>query len=211
MDDQQVDVVTVFTALPPEGLECPAWDSLTGALNSRARVIERRQEDYSALAHFDIVPKRLDFLDSQYQRNPYTVNDLQSLISLISRYEEVWLPAGIGLHSDHVLVRQAGLAAPGERKIILYADLPYAARFGWPFWLTGTKAHKYLNVDRWYASQFQVTGLKNVLSVIPRNLDEHEQNVKIQAMDEYATQMAALEQMRDPAILRYELYWTLTN
>jgi LmbE family N-acetylglucosaminyl deacetylase len=211
MDDRQVDVVTVFTALPPEDLKCTSWDTLTGATNSRVRVFERRQEDYSALAHFGIVPKHLDFLDSQYQRRPYAVNDLQVLISLISHYEEVWLPAGIGLHPDHVLVRQVGLAAPSEPKIILYADLPYAARYGWPSWLTGTKTHKYLDVDRWYAWQFQASGLKEVLSATVRNLDECEKTVKIQAMEEYATQMPALGQMRDPAVLEYELYWTLTK
>lgn len=206
MDKHQVDVVTVFTALPPESVECPAWDALTGALNSRVRVIERRQEDHSALAHFDIVPKHLNLLESQYQEWPHTVNDLQPLTSLMSGYEKVWLPAGIGLHPDHVLVRQAGLAARGERKVILYADLPYAVRFGWPSWLTGKKTP--LDVDRWYTSQFYATGLKETFSVTVRSLDEREQNVKMRAMAEYATQMPALEQMRDPATLKYELYWT---
>lgn len=208
MDKRQVDVVTVFTALPSESLECPVWDKLTGALNSRVRVIERRMEDHSALANFGIIPKHLNLLESQYQDRPYTINDLQPLTALISDYAEVWLPAGIGLHPDHVLVRQAGLVAQGEREVTLYADLPYAARFGWPSWLTGKKAHQFLDVDRWYASQFHATGLKETFQVNVRNLDEQEQSVKMRAMAEYATQMPALAQMYDPAILRYELYWT---
>jgi LmbE family N-acetylglucosaminyl deacetylase len=214
MDEHLVDVVTVFAALPPENCACPVWDELTAAVNSRARVTERREEDSSALAHFDITPRHLNLLESQYQQyRHHTLDDLQSLSSLVSDYDEVWLPAGIGLHPDHVLVRQAGLAAKGERDIFLYADLPYAVRFGWPSWLTDKEAHQFLDVDRWYISQFRATGLKETLPVTVRTLSKQSQCIKTRAMAEYATQMPALlagygGRMHDPAILKYELYWT---
>ena len=51
----------------------------------------------------------------------------------------VYAPAGIGGHEDHVIVRDIALDL-GRRSgmpVRLYAELPYAIRYGWPAWVTG--------------------------------------------------------------------------
>lgn len=212
--EHDVDVVTVFTASPPDTLECTLWDELTGATSSRERVLERRREDISALAHFRIVPIHLEILEPQYRNQPCSIDDLLPLVSIVSQYKEVWLPAGIGLHPDHVLTRQACLSCQSDQIVRLYADLPYAVRFGWPGWLTGATPTEFVDVDRWYDAQFRSTKLDQVRVISTRSLDDREQDLKRRAMAEYATQIPALmegynRRLRDSAVLRHELFWTL--
>jgi LmbE family N-acetylglucosaminyl deacetylase len=51
-------------------------------------------------------------------------------------YDELWLPMGIGAHTDHELARDASIAAltregvvPARVEVYFYQDVPYASRF----------------------------------------------------------------------------------
>ena len=74
--------------------------------------------------------------------------------------DEVWLPAAIGRHPDHVLARDAGLraaAAVGHDDVVLYADFPYVISYGWPSWLSRQPADPYLNPEIWLADLQQAS------------------------------------------------------
>src|SRR5436853_616757 len=119
---------------------------------------------------------------------------------------ELWAPAGIGAHPDHIQVRQAALAIhrEGGPPLRLYAELPYAARQGWPGWITGRRARHDLDVDAWLRAYLPegtpVPGEPHVLS-------RAEARRKLRALHDYRTQWPALDangKISDRRIIRYE-------
>ena len=81
---------------------------------------------------------RLPFLQPSLYSIP--APDVEQLANTIAQAvpgaSSFCVPAGIGGHRDHLLVRQAGvvLASRGMR-VRLYADLPYSVIYGWPGWI----------------------------------------------------------------------------
>ena len=161
----RVTVVTVLAGLPPSG-SLAEWDALTGAVDSRERVAERRAEDRAALEIAGAVPVHLDFADAQYvaaglMAAPSTAGIAQALAPLLTD-DEVLAPAGIA-NLDHVLVRDAVLSQRPDA--VLYADLPYALAHGFDLPadleprqgrdepLSGAMLESKLQATRAYASQ----------------------------------------------------------
>jgi LmbE family N-acetylglucosaminyl deacetylase len=129
---------------------------------------------------------------------------------------EVWVPAGIGCHPDHLAVRDAAMAtADPAAQIHHYADVPYSVRYGWPPSVTGRPpASPYVDVDFWLAEELADAGLDAAgLVCSVHRLGPEEQRRKVAAMTCYATQIPALDvgdllASGDPAVLAYELSWT---
>jgi len=131
----------------------------------------------------------------------------------------VCVPAGIGAHTDHRLVRQAGavLASRGLH-VRLYADMPYAVRYGWPGWIG--HAHKQRANDR--TSSFWRREIEGLVpgDVIEKatvvGLSREECARKLAAIRRYTTQIDSLSTgrlrhwMRESA-LGYEVYWELQD
>lgn len=200
-------VVNVCSGVPEPGTTA-RWDRLTGATDSHARMHERIAEDRAALAIAGVESLSLGFLDAHYRGEPIDREELDDAIaSAVEGAAELWAPAGIGGHTDHVQVRDAALAL--GLPVRLYAELPYAVRFGWPSWVTGEPEGPYLAVDedwrRWLPS-----GLE--LEPAVHRLDEDEMALKLRAMRAYATQYpgltrGSLDHLAHPLVLGFEVSW----
>ncbi len=130
-----------------------------------------------------------------------------------------WVPAGIGGHTDHLLVRQAGevLAARGL-KVRLYADMPYVLRYGWPQWLQASAQGRAPDrASAYWATYFaglrtphEVTQQAQIIRLTPA-----ESLHKAEAIRRYATQFDSVGAgrmrgwLRKQDALAYEVYWDL--
>jgi LmbE family N-acetylglucosaminyl deacetylase len=119
----------------------------------------------------------------------------------------VWAPAGIGGHPDHVQVRDAARAL--GRPVRLYAELPYAVKFGWPGWVTGAEDDPSLDVEidwrRWLPPDLDAQ--PRVERLAPDAMEQ-----KLRAMRAYRTQFPALDRgsvgfLSQRAVLGFEVVW----
>lgn len=205
--DADVRVVNVCAALPPPGPP-PAWDVLTRARDGAERMRERLAEDSTALARAARQAVNLDFLDAHYRHGPL---DREALVASIrseaGAAHELWAPAGIGGHPDHVDVREAALTVAGDGgpPVHLYAELPYAARRGWPRWVTGRAERRGLDLDGWLRSQLPPgTAVPGVAHALSRAGARR----KLRALRAYRTQwdaLAAEGTLENRRVLRYEV------
>lgn len=213
-------VITVFAGVPPSGTEAPEWDQLTGATDSSQRVRDRRLEDRQALAVLSghqAQPVHLDFLDRQYkpEADPFSAI-AQRLAEEFAPVDHVLAPAAIGSHPDHVVTRDAALAAASQLglPVTLYADLPYSIPYGWCQDVSGRADGPYLDRTGLLQRQFRSAGLDCLrwqLTAVP--LDRALQEVKRQAMSCYRSQLPALDQgtarvLTHPHTLAFEAIWT---
>lgn len=184
-----------------------------------ARLIETRiVEDKCALAELGRECVNLDLLDRQYRAHPaYGLPDptaaeiLGELTRSVCRASAVFVPAGIAAsgaeaHADHILVRSlidelSRFSGP----LHLYADLPYAARLGWPESIvpdgsvTATSA--------WY--RCLESGGIDVARLSPdvRALSTGDRRRKEETLRRYETQWPALSYGEQE--LRFEVFWRM--
>ena len=214
-------VLTVFAGMPAPGLTASLWDRFTGASSSAERQAERLAEDAAAMSLLSARGSYLDEREEQYRRTE-PAPDVDRLARRIAEHlagaDEVWLPAAIGRHPDHVLARDAGLraaAATGHGDVVLYADFPYVITYGWPSWVSGQPADPYLNSGIWLAEQLAAGLAAPVRSAEVIRLSSAQRTAKTGIIAAYRTQASALgltaaALARDPAKLDYELCWRLT-
>jgi LmbE family N-acetylglucosaminyl deacetylase len=208
-------VVNVCTALPAAGV-LSLWDRLTGAADSRSRMTERLAEDRAALALAGCDATALGFPEQQYRDGPLDADALADAIAAAVRGTvQVWAPAAIGGHEDHVQVRDAALrhARDGGPPLRLYADLPYATRFGWPGWVAGGADDPHLIVEEWWA-RFLPSALRTRGSA--HGLPAGETRRKLDAIGAYRTQATALDGgplgvLRHPRVISHEVSWAVTG
>lgn len=202
---RQAEVVTVFAGLPTAGVPLSAWDRLTGASDARARAAVRRAEDVAALTVAGCAVRPLDLLGKSYREGPLDTAALRAAVeAAIGNAEEVWLPAAIGGHPDHRALRDAALDVLGSRTGRMYADLPYAIRYGWPDWVTGSPREDPLDVTAWLAAQLPPAAGGPLVHRLPSG----QQARKWSAVRRYASQFPALA---DRAVLPYEVCWPVTG
>jgi LmbE family N-acetylglucosaminyl deacetylase len=215
-------VVTVFSGLPPDG-HVSLWDRVTGAASSADRIVERLAEDAQALRILSARGRYLGEREVQYREASGEPDpDLGALAGRMAEYlaaaDEVWLPAAIGRHPDHVITRDAGLravAATGHDEVVLYADFPYVISYGWPAWVTGEPADPYLESEPWLDFHLAAMGFAvpaRTAEVI--RLSPAQRQDKAAVCAAYRSQAAALgltsgHLAREPAKLDYELFWRL--
>jgi LmbE family N-acetylglucosaminyl deacetylase len=203
----EVRVVTIFAGVPEEGLEPPRWDRITGGRDPVTRVRERREEDCAALALVGREPEFLDFVEQQYSSALPRVDDV---LRAIPDAGEIFAPAGIGGHSAHELVRDAGLQLlKAGARVSFYADLPYATEFGWPAWVTGSELEPFRDVDAYWGLHVEPLVLAGCAARVVA-LGEAAQRRKVEAMRAYRTQFPALEagpqrRLTHPELVRYEV------
>lgn len=215
---ESVHVITVCAGIPPESTSPTAYDRLTGAGVPAARYRQRVAEDDAAMRAQGWTSERLTYLDSPYRHGkrslPDVVVDVGNLVVDIPR-ATVLVPAGIGQHPDHLMVRDAALLAlrESDHELRLYADLPYASRYGWPGWVSGVAADPHLDVDAFYAealgtlSRVFELGEPEVME-----LDSGMQERKLALMRIYASQFPAMEagpsrNLTHPERIRHEVWW----
>ena len=200
---EDVQVITVFAGLPPAGARLESWDRITGAADPRSRMEERRREDRRALALAGREPVLLDFLEQPYRETEPAVAELASAIAThVARHALVYAPAAIKRHPDHVLTRAAALSLGVD--VGLYAELPYATRFGWPAWMTGREDGD-VDIDAYWGAY-----LDGRPTALPLSLAQRRS--KLRAMRTYRSQFAGLDggpqrRLSHPALLAFEARW----
>ena len=214
-------LVTVCAGRPPSTGPLGDWDRLTVAGDAAGRVRERWLEDAAAAAVLGVTDVvRLDFPDGQHLTGPRTdaAEMVEALRTRLVAAVEIWAPAGIGCHPDHLATRAAVLAAatagPGV-PVHFYADVPYSVRYGWPPSVSGEPpASPYLDVEEWLRAELAETGLSPAdLDRQVHVLDDEARRRKVKAMACYRTQLPALDYggaLADgaPAIVGFEVSWT---
>jgi LmbE family N-acetylglucosaminyl deacetylase len=202
-----VRVVNVFTGMPEGGLG--DWDRVTGATDSPQRMRERLDEDSAALRSVARPAVNVGLLDEQYRNGSAPASMYEAIAPVIAPGEIVYAPAGFDGHTDHVLVRDAGLALRGRgMPVRLYADLPHAAAAGWPGWVapTGTE----LKADGGWRAALSDAGVEpdGARGSVHR-LDREALRRKLGALHCYPTQFPALLGSVSLTALRMEVTWTL--
>ena len=179
---------------------------------------ERRAEDAEALALAGCAPINLPFRDRQYRpiREPLSLRDVDEELShSVEAVSVLYAPASVGSgHPDHRLVRELALSAAARGiGVHLYADVPYAVRFGWPHWVTGLPEDPRLVVDvYWQHLAREVPGVGSVRNARVVRLTEEQAARKLAAMRMYRTQFPALDagpigMLSNPLIHGFEVFW----
>ncbi|MDQ1642505.1 MAG: hypothetical protein QOJ90_1856 [Actinomycetota bacterium] len=215
--DDRCTVATVFTGVPAPGTPTGEWDRLTGASDSHQRMLDRLDEDAQALGPLGCAVVYLGLLDSQYRGGPADLTlAIAQLADLLAAATEVWLPAAIGGHPDHLAARTAGLAALDGVGLWpqYYADIPYAVTDGWPDWVTDADPEPDPRESAaWIRARFAATDVDtDRLRPVVHRLDHRQLRRKQAAIEEYVTQLPLLDQhcagrLHDPATLGIELTW----
>jgi hypothetical protein len=215
---RELRIVNVFAGVPPPGWVAE-WDAITGASDSAERARERLDEDRRALAHAGREAVNLDLLDAQYRggSRPPTLAQIDAeLIAHVPRASRVLVPAGIGGHADHLLVRSYGrtLLRAGL-PVVLYAELPYCVLHGWPAWVGGAGSAGDAEAH-WRSCLQGVAELPPLEQARVQRLDEQAAAAKLTAMRSYVTQLPHLSygedrRLEDPAIHGIEVSWELSR
>ncbi|HUC36600.1 MAG TPA: PIG-L family deacetylase [Acidimicrobiales bacterium] len=211
----EIEVFNVCARAPAPGT-LSEWDKVFGVDDSATLVETRLAEDVAALAIAGRRATNLDFLDAQYRDEALAVNQVGAAVQSAA-FQAAWLcaPAGIGCHPDHVSVREAALQIGRESglPVFLYADFPYAVRWGWPHWVSGSAPRPHLVPEAGWAMDMAGASVDSD-SLVPevRVLTDEEVTGKVQALRCYRTQFAALnagplDRMLHPEIVRFELRW----
>jgi len=218
-DGREVTVVNVFTGVPGP-LPVPRWDRLCGAHDSEAQMHARLEEDRAALALAGRSAVCLPFPERQYRdAEPEKEELATALTEAVPAASELYAPAGIGGHGDHLLARDLALDLSGRLglRLSLYAELPYAVRFGWPSWVTGEEADPRVVVDAdWEAWLEGAPVPRSALTARVRRLGQDEMRAKLAAMRRYWTQFPLLNQgpiglLEHPLVLPWEVAWSVAR
>lgn len=184
----EVDVVTVYTALPTSGL-VTAWDEDSG-VDSATRVGQRAAENRSALALARRRPIDLGCLEVQYGGGDI---DVELLAAQLRHADVVFAPAGTGVDNlsfEHVAVRDVCLAIRPDCR--LYADQPYSL----------------------FRADTQLLPVPPVARLRRRvvRLTAGQRQRKADAIGRYAGEIQKLERLygsvTDPDRLQHEVFWT---
>lgn len=211
---EPVEVINFFTG-SPIGQELSIWDQLTGGVDPATHMQRRVSEDRDALALAGRRPVNLDLFELQYRRLAPSLARMRIAIGRqMPHASSVYAPAGIGSHADHGLVRRLALDLFDDGvPVRLYAELPYAVRFGWPHWVTDTPPDPHRVVDAWWNAGLAGVRVPNRrLEARVEVLDAETVASKLSAIQLYRTQFQAISGggrngLADLDILRYEVYW----
>jgi LmbE family N-acetylglucosaminyl deacetylase len=119
-------LITVCGAVPAGRTDAANWDRSCGFATAEEALGVRREEDAAVAARLALPVDHLPFLDHQYGgADPSRI--AEALRRVFRDGDEIWLPAALGGHPDHVRTRDAALAAAAEREVslVLYGDAPY--------------------------------------------------------------------------------------
>lgn len=214
--ERPVQVVNLFAGIP-EGGTATWWDRMCGANDSAAQVAARRDEDRAVLEPLVGPPINLSLLEEQYRSTPRLPLAVlgASLSDWLSPTSLVYAPAALGAgHVDHRLTR--GLARALARTGIpvrLYADVPYAVRYGWPQWVTGAQRDQAGGVDQdWAPILAEVPEIGTLRRARVVRLSPESAARKLAAMKAYQTQFTGLDSdglLSDPRTHGHEVFWNL--
>ena len=106
---RELNVVNVFAGVPAAG-RSGLWERVAGVADSAERARVRMREDALALSGAGRTAVNLALLDAQYRASTAALDDLDGALGAeIAGASRVYVPAAIGGHRDHLLVRSYGL------------------------------------------------------------------------------------------------------
>lgn len=207
----EVSVVNVFAGVPPAGV-LSDWDRVCGATESAAHVRARLAEDRAALALAGRAPVNLDFPDVVYRRSappPSLAAIDAALAEAVPTCSVVYAPVGAEHEAHVVLRRYAGILAAAGTPVVLYAEVPYMTRLGWPDWVTGRPAHPHLDLRAYWSWNHAIPAPDDARVVA---LDPGRAAAKLAAMRAYHSQFTAVDggalgMISNPAIHGFEVFW----
>ena len=221
-DHGDATVVTCFAGEPPSGIPASDWDRRGGATCAVDRVRLRRTEDRAVLDALGANAVHLEHLDAPY-RDPGDDEVLVRLTDTLRPHLRdaglVLAPLGLGSHPDHVAAREAALGAAPTGRLQLYADLPYASRWGWPRWVRHGRSYAGVQLrplrGRAMSKEPALVWARTLAEVRAtradvRRLDDGELTCKRQALAGYTTEAPLLDLERQAGgedALRYEVRW----
>jgi LmbE family N-acetylglucosaminyl deacetylase len=218
--------VTVLAGPPPSDLPATEWGRISRSVSPVQRHAERLEEDEQAMEALGCPAIRLGIPELEYRPNDVGQDEIVGRVAnevapLVAESSEMWVPAGIGGHIDHIATRDGVLAAwrslGSSAAIRLYADQPYSIiMYGWPSWVTGVPDGEYLDIGAWLEQELISCGLDpSILVADVRELDLEMQQRKESAVMAYRTQLPGIglgpnasRRWRD--LLSHELSWRLT-
>ncbi len=214
--EREVTVVNVCTRAPEPGF-VTRYDKVAGATDSHEFVAQRIAEDRAALALAGREPVSLGFVDDQYREEELDMDAVaQELERHVSAASLIVGPGSLGGHPDHLAVRSLALrylalGIPLE----LYADLPYAVRYGWPHTVSGDQPKPNLSPQADWDFHLEGVTAGHDLDVRVHEFDDVESAQKLVAMHTYRTQFPSLnsgpiDRLANPRIRRYEVLWSVT-
>jgi LmbE family N-acetylglucosaminyl deacetylase len=215
------NVVTVFAGVPADPDLLAGWDRRLGARSSQQIALQRLREDAAAFAQTGARLRIWHYLDEQYRSGPpdraALVADMRAAMTDV---DEVWLPAGICDHPDHVQVRDCGLtaaeacAADRPLRVRLYAEYPYQLfQMSRRHKAAGTYASfDWLNHDpaalaEWFSERFPVPGDPELTVLTPDAVAAKARSIRC-----HGSQLAELDRqvygtLLNDANLRREYWW----
>jgi LmbE family N-acetylglucosaminyl deacetylase len=218
-----VEVLNVFTGAPARPTDLTEAELLTGADDALARARERADEDRAALAVAGVRARNVGLLDHPHWaagrrlarwRTGHRLRELREAIGRhLDRRARLYVPAALGGHPDHVLVRELGcrLLRDGG-SVSFYADQPYCYVYGWPHWVTGGERDPNLDLERDWRRHLDTasSSFSELRPEVVRLGDAHER--KLEALRLYRTQFAVLEgganrRVSNPELTGWELFW----
>jgi len=203
-----VTVLTVCGGAPPDG-RVSQWDLECGFPSGTVAARVRRDEDLRASELAGVRSVHLDITDEPYrQRFPHD-QAAASVAAALPARGEVWVPAGLGSHSDHTGTREAVLAVvpASSGRIRFYADCPYAFAFGWDASDAGRAPG-----HRWEAHLARIEEYLGRAAAHCVLLDRDAMRLKLKMLACHQSQLSAMlpefPGLDDPdGPLRTELYW----
>jgi hypothetical protein len=212
-------VVNVFAGVPAPGPR-EHFERLAGARDSAAHMRRRLGEDREALARAGRSPINLGFKCLMHRRGrpePSFARVDAALRAHIAGVSCVYAPAALGAsHPDHDFVRAYALALAHQRvPVRLYADLPYCAVYGWPWWVTGEQPDPHLDVDAYWSASAGGSSCTRTAAEVVR-LAGPDAAAKLAAMRVYRAEFSVLDrgpvgQLSNPAIHGFEVFWPAPN
>jgi LmbE family N-acetylglucosaminyl deacetylase len=139
-----------------------------------------------------------------------------ALTSQVAAASLVCVPAAIGRHPDHVLLRDAALKLVDQGvPVRLYADLPYCIQHGWPRWVSGQTNSNDAAIDSLWRSDLGDV-VDSLQSAVIVTLTPQQQETKRAAVGCYRSQLSTAgsgfrEMLLGRDSFRYELYWQITT
>ncbi len=128
--------------------------SVSGAAFEQINLVDLQWQD---------APLRNHYPDEQVLTSAVNEQDriaLSKVFSTLSATDLLLVPAGIGDHVDHLLVRDAATSACSSSKMLFYEDLPYACRhqsFSCPF--------PFNELEKWLGPPVHVKNAKRDLAL----------------------------------------------
>ena len=203
-----VTVLTVCAGVP-DGDSLAGWDDDCGFESGAHAARARAREDLSANAVVGARSVHLRYTDSPYRSGFPAASVAADIAAVLPPRGEVWIPAGIGSHPDHVATRDVVvqlLAGEPERQRF-YAECPYSFLPSWSAPDTVRDAdHRWAQPLRWLERQLGSARRHTV------RLDDEAMELKLAMLDAHGSQAKALEN-EIPGLLdfdgplRTEVHW----